>query len=132
MMLPVLIRRWLREEWLLLLLLAALPVLLALVPTGPAGLVGLVDWKTVGALAGLMVLSRGLEVSGLIDRAGRALVARLRTARGLAVALVVFAALLSAVMTNDVALFVTVPLTLGLARAVALPVGRLVPSRRWR
>ncbi len=126
MMLPVLIRRWLREEWLLLLLLAALPVLLALVPTGPAGLVGLVDWKTVGALAGLMVLSRGLEVSGLIDRAGRALVARLSTERGLAAALVVFAALLSAVVTNDVALFVAVPLTLGLARAVPLPVGRLV------
>ena len=131
-MIPFPVRRWLREEWLLVLLLAALPVLLALVPTGPAGLVALVDWKTVGALAGLMVLSRGLEVSGLIDRAGRALVARLRTARGAGGALVVCAALLSAVVTNDVALFVTVPLTLGLARAVALPVGRLVPSRRWR
>ena len=126
----VLIRRWLREEWLLVVLLAALPGLLLLVPPeasgGPAGLVALVDWKTVGALAGLMVLSRGLEVSGLIDRAGRALVRRLGTERGLAVALVVFAAALSAVVTNDVALFVTVPLTLGLARRVALPVGRLV------
>ena len=123
---PHLIRRWLREEWLLVLLLALLPVLLVLVPTGPAVLVALVDWKTVGALAGLMVLSRGLEVSGLIDRAGRALIAQLGTERGLAAALVVFAAVLSAVVTNDVALFVTVPLTLGLARAVPLPVGRLV------
>jgi len=123
---PSLIRRWLREEWLLVLLLALLPVLLWQVPVSPAGLVALVDWKTIGALAGLMVLSRGLEISGLIDRAGRALIAGLRTERGLAAALVVFAALLSAVVTNDVALFVTVPLTLGLARAVPLPVGRLV------
>ena len=125
-MLQVLIRRWLREEWLLVVLLALLPVMLVLVPTGPAGLAALVDWKTIGALAGLMVLSRGLEISGVIDRVGRALMARLRTERGLAAALVVFAALLSAVVTNDVALFVTVPLTLGLARRVALPVGRLV------
>ena len=114
--------RWLRAEWLLVLLLALLPLLLALVPTGPGGLVALVDWKTVGALAGLMVLSRGLELSGVIDRAGRALTARVRGERGLAALLVV----LSAVVTNDVALFVTVPLTLGLARAVPLPVGRLV------
>ncbi len=123
-------RRWLHAEWLLLVLLAALPVLLLLAPAeavrGPAGLAALVDWKTVGALAGLMGLSRGLEISGLIDRAGRALVRRLRSERGLAVALVAFAAALAAVVTNDVALFVTVPLTLGLARRVTLPVGRLV------
>ncbi|MGY6632839.1 MAG: SLC13 family permease [Alkalilacustris sp.] len=120
------VMRWLREEWLLVGLLAALPALLLVVPVGPATLVALVDWKTVSALAGLMVLSRGLEVSGVIDRAGRALVGRLRTERAVAAALVVFAAGLSAVVTNDVALFVTVPLTLGLARRVALPVGRLV------
>jgi len=120
-----LIRR-LREEWLLLLLLALLPVLLWQVPARPADLVALVDWKTIGALAGLMVLSRGLEVSGVIDLAGRAVLRGLRTERGLAVALVLFAAVLSAVITNDVALFVTVPLTLALARLVALPLGRLV------
>ncbi len=121
-----LIGRWLRDEWLLVLLLVLLPVLLWRVPTGPAGLAALVDWKTIGAIAGLMVLSRDLEVSGGIDRAGRALIARLHTERGLAMTLVLFAALLSALVTNDVALFVTVPLTLGLARAIALPVGRLV------
>ena len=97
-----------------------------LAPMPVAGLAHLVDWKTIAALAGLMVLSRGLEVSGLIDRAGRLVLARLRSPRGLAVALVLFAAGLSAVVTNDVALFVTVPLTLGLARRVVLPVGRLV------
>lgn len=117
---------WLVAEWLLVVLTGLLPVLLWAVPTAPDNLVRLVDWKTVAALAGLMVLSRGLELSGLIDRLGRMVLARLRSARSLACALVVFAALLSAVVTNDVALFVTVPLTLGLARVVALPVARLV------
>jgi len=85
-----------------------------------------VDWKTIAALAGLMILSRGLEVSGLIDRLGRVFLVRLRSERGLALAFVLFAAGLAAVVTNDVALFVTVPLTLGLNRVVQLPVGRLV------
>lgn len=121
-----LLGRWLRAEWLLVLLLALFPVFLTLVPSSPEALAALVDWKTIGALAGLMVLSRALEVSGLIDRAGRFIFVRLRGERGLAVAMVLFAAILSAIVTNDVALFVTVPLTLALARLAPLPVGRLV------
>jgi len=121
-----LIQTWLAAEWLLVLLTGLLPVMLWVVPTPPSGLVALVDWKTIGALAGLMVLSRGLEISGLIDRLGRMVIMRLHSERALAVALVLFAALLSAVVTNDVALFVTVPLTLGLARVVNLPVARLI------
>jgi len=120
------IRAWLAAEWLLVILIILLPGLLWAVPAPLISLVDLVDWKTVAALAGLMVLSRGLEVSGLIDRLGRMVLTRLRSECGLAFALVVFAALLSAVVTNDVALFVTVPLTLGLARVARLPVARLV------
>jgi Na+/H+ antiporter NhaD/arsenite permease-like protein len=120
------IKAWLVAEWLLVVLLGLLPALLWAVPTPPRALSGLVDWKTVAALAGLMVLSRGLELSGLIDHLGRLILLRLGSERALAMVLVVFAALLSAVVTNDVALFVTVPLTLGLARMVALPVARLV------
>lgn len=115
-----------REEVLLVVLLAVLPVLLWLVPTAPSAALAMIDWKTISALAGLMVLSRATELSGLIDRAGQSVVARLRSERALAAALVVFAALLSTVLTNDVALFITIPLTLGLARRVALPLGRLV------
>ncbi|WP_409699396.1 SLC13 family permease [Yoonia sp.] len=120
------IRKWLTAEWLLVILIGLLPVMLWAVPAPLPDLIALVDWKTVAALAGLMVLSRGLEISGLIDRLGRMMIAKLRSTRGLAFALVLFAALLSAVVTNDVALFVTVPLTLGLARVANLPVARLV------
>ncbi|MCC5976895.1 MAG: hypothetical protein JJU21_02425 [Salinarimonas sp.] len=118
--------RWLRAEWLFVLLLALFPVLIILVPSKPSDLAALIDWKTIGALAGLMVLSRALEASGLIDRAGRFVVVRLHGERILATAMVAFAALLSAIVTNDVALFVTIPLTLALARLIPLPVGRLV------
>lgn len=120
------IKAWLAAEWLLIILLGLLPVMLWAVPAQWPDLIALVDWKTVAALAGLMVLSRGLELSGLIDRLGRMVIVKLHNTRSLAYALVLFAALLSAVVTNDVALFVTVPLTLGLARVASLPVARLV------
>jgi len=120
----------LREEWLLAILLGALPILVAATPGElPAVLahaVGLIHWETLAALTGLMVLSRGLEDSGYLYAAGRWLLTRLHSERTLALLLVLFAALLSMVVTNDVALFIVVPLTLGLRSAAQLPIGRLV------
>jgi Na+/H+ antiporter NhaD/arsenite permease-like protein len=114
------------DDVVLWVLVAAFPVLLWRFP-GPLGeLPALVDWKTMGALAGLMVLSRSMEDSGYLRLAGRHLLARVGTERWLAAFLVVFAAALSAVITNDVALFIVVPLTLGLRGVAELPLGRLV------
>lgn len=124
--LPARLLHRLSRDWLLLALLAGFPVVFIFAPPGLPELPALVDWKTVSALAGLMVLSRALEVSGLMDRLGRWVLERLDSLRGLAGAMVLFAAALAAVVTNDVALFVTVPLTLSLARLVDLPVARLV------
>jgi len=107
-------------------LVAAFPVLLWRFPGPIRELPGLVDWKTMGALAGLMVLSRSLEDSGYLGLAGRYILTRVGTERWLAAFLVVFAAALSAVITNDVALFIVVPLTLGLRSVAELPLGRLV------
>jgi len=104
----------LRREKLLLVLLLALPVLVVLSPEERSRLHLLVDWSTIGALAGLMILSRALEESGYLFRAGRTLLFGLKSERALAWFLVVFVGALSTVTTNDVALFNTVPLTLRL------------------
>lgn len=114
------------EDVLFMVLLVALVPLWWLSPEPTWALHELVDWKTVGALAGLMILSRALEVSGYLTIAGHWLLQRVHGERGLAVCLIVFAALLSAVITNDVALFIVVPLTLALRRVAEIPVGRLV------
>ena len=116
----------LAEDRLLLALLAALAVLLLLVPERIAELPRLVDWGTIAALAGLLVLSRGIEDSGVLSRAGQSLLTRAHGERRLAATLVLFSAALSALVTNDVALFIVVPLTAGLARVAQLPFGRLV------
>lgn len=116
----------LTEDFLLLALLLLLPLLLWLQPTAPSDVVALVDWHTVAALAGLMLLSRALEDSGYLARFAAWLLALCHSERLLAQLLLLFAALLSAVVTNDVALFILLPITLSIGRLTGMPVGRLI------
>ncbi len=107
-------------------MLVALAVLAALAPAARPALVDLVDWATIATLGGLLLLTKGLELSGYLERLGNRLLALLPDERALAYFLVAATALLAMFLTNDVALFVIVPLTLGLRATIALPIVRLV------
>ena len=107
-------------------LLVALVLLSLLAPAARPAYVDLVDWTTIATLGGLLLLTKGLELSGYLERLGGRLVALLPDERALAYFLVAATAVLAMFLTNDVALFVIVPLTLGLRATVALPIVRLV------
>ena len=111
---------------LLWLLLAVALGLAVLQPRAPADYLKLVDWNTVGALAGLLAITQGVEQSGVLQRLARRLLARTHSLRSLAFVLTGSAALLSALVTNDVSLFLLVPLTRVLAAQAHLPLARLV------
>lgn len=111
---------------LLLVLLAALGVLTAIAPDKISTYPSLVDWSTIAALTGLLVLTKGLETSGALHRLGSWLIGFMATERTTALCLVLAAALLSTLLTNDVALFVVVPLTLGVCRITGMPAARLI------
>ena len=107
-------------------LVVALAALSVLAPRAAPAYVDLVDWTTIATLGGLLLLTKGLELSGYLERLGARLVALLPNERALAYFLVAATALLAMILTNDVALFVIVPLTLGLRATIALPLVRLV------
>lgn len=107
-------------------LLLVLALLTALDPAAAAHYPSLVDWPTIAALTGLLALTHAIEASAGLHHLAHWLLARLDTQRSTALALVSASALLSTVLTNDVALFVMVPLTLGVCRAARLPSTRLV------
>ncbi|HEX7342012.1 MAG TPA: SLC13 family permease [Rhodanobacteraceae bacterium] len=106
---------------------ALLALALALLdPRSPAAWLDWLQWPTLAGLAGLLIAIQGIGDSALVRHfAGKALT-HLRTVRGLGVALVLLSALAASVLTNDVSLFLVVPLTLALDGHVELPVGRLV------
>ena len=86
----------------------------------------LVDWPTIAALTGLLVLTKGVELSGYLHHLGKHLILRMPTDRAVAILLVLIAAMLSTLLTNDVALFIVVPLTVGLRVVSTVPVTRLI------
>jgi di/tricarboxylate transporter len=116
----------LRRDTFFLILLAGLAVLSIIAPTPLASYPALVDWPTIGALTGLLALTKGLERSGAMGWLGHRLVGAMATERAAALCLVLASALLSTVLTNDVALFVVVPLTLGICRITGMPATRLI------
>jgi Na+/H+ antiporter NhaD/arsenite permease-like protein len=120
------IRGWLIKEPILTILVTAFILLQLLHPQRWRDVPALIDWQTVMTLAGLLMLTKAVEYSGFLMWIAHRLVRRINTERGLALLLVLLAAALSTLLTNDVALFAIVPLMLSLHELVPLPVGRLV------
>ncbi|KDB10545.1 Citrate transporter [Burkholderia sp. lig30] len=122
-------RRWLgrvAQEPVLSALIAGLLALQWLRPQPLATLAGRVDGQTVATLAGLLMLTKALELSGCLTWLAHHIVHRVRSERALALLLTVFAAALATWLTNDVALFVVVPLMVSLRALTPLPFRRLV------
>ncbi|MDR0240922.1 MAG: citrate transporter [Burkholderia sp.] len=117
---------WLAQEPVLSVLALGLIVLQWVRPQPFAVLAGRVDWQTVATLAGLLMLTKALELSGCLMWLAHRIVHRVHSERGLAMLLVGFAAVLSMWLTNDVALFVVVPLMVSLRALTPLPFRRLV------
>ncbi|MDE3021201.1 MAG: anion permease [Pseudomonadota bacterium] len=115
-----------RQDRLLHLLLLAGVILYLIHPVKEHEAVRSIDWRTIYSLAGLMLLTKGIERSGYLSHLGIHVIHHLHHERPLAIFLVLFAALGSMLLTNDIMLFIVVPLTLGLRKISILPVGRLV------
>lgn len=118
-------RPFLKDRLLHILLILGIG-LTALMPTKISAFLQFIDWTTIVTLLGLMLLTKGVEVSGYFDFIGRKIINTLQTERHLALFLVLSAAILSSFLTNDVALFIIVPLILTLKKISSLPVSRLI------
>lgn len=120
------ILRRLSQEWLLL-LFAALTVVLAVADPQPAS--RYLHWMqlpTLAGLLGLLVAIQGIRDSQLVQRLAARLLMHTHSVRTLGVLLVGLGALLSMLLTNDVSLFLVVPLTLAAGELSNLPIRRMV------
>ena len=119
-------RARLKSEWLLLLFAALGLLLAALDPQPLAAYRRWLQWPTLAGLLGLLIAIQGIRDSGLVQHAAVSLVARAHSLRGLGLLLVGATELLSMALTNDVSLFLIVPLTLAIGGISNLPVARMV------
>ncbi|KVP92898.1 citrate transporter [Burkholderia ubonensis] len=117
---------WLAQEPVLAVLVAGFILLQWMRPQPFGVLADRVDWQTVATLAGLLMLTKALELSGCLMWLAHRIVHHVHSERALAMLLVGFSAALAMWLTNDVALFVVVPLMVSLRALTPLPFRRLV------
>ena len=118
-------RSRLKHEWLLW-LFAALTLVLACVDPQPiARYQRWLQLPTWCGLLGLLIAIQGIRDSGLIQRIAGMMVARMHSLRGVGLLMVSMTAVLSMVLTNDVSLFLMVPLIVAIGSMSNLPVLRM-------
>lgn len=121
-------QRWLNrlKHEFLLVLFSLLTVVLACIDPQPwSRYHGWLQWPTLCGLLGLMIAIQGIRDSGLVQRAAGSLVARMHSLRSVGLLLASMTAVLSMVLTNDVSLFLVVPLTLAIGGMSNLPILRM-------
>jgi Na+/H+ antiporter NhaD/arsenite permease-like protein len=115
----------LKHEFLLLLFIVLTLVLALLDPQPWSRYERWLQLPTLCGLLGLMIAIQGIRDSGLVQRAAGMLVVRMHSLRGVGLLLVSMTAVLSMVLTNDVSLFLMVPLTLAIGGMSNLPILRM-------
>ena len=118
-------RSRLKHEWLLLLFVALTIVLACIDPQPFAHYQRWLQVPTLCGLLGLLIAIQGIRDSGLIQRLAGMMVARVHSLRAVGLLLVSMTAVLSMVLTNDVSLFLMVPLTVAIGSMSNLPVLRM-------
>ncbi len=115
-----------KREILLFVFMVLLIVLSCLNPSAIKNYPYFVDWSTIAILTGLMVITAGLRKSRYFDILAARILNRLRTERSLALFFVMFSAAISTFLTNDIALFIVVPLTLSVQKFIKNDISRLI------
>ena len=105
------VKKFIKGE--VVLTVAVVLALLSAIAVPPdAGYLGYIDWDTLALLFSLMAVTKGLQMLGLFDALGAALLRRTATTRRMVLALVALPFFFSMVITNDVSLITFVPFAL--------------------
>jgi len=106
--------------------LALLSLFMVLYPEKISLYPNFIDWHTILNLTGLLVAVTAIKESSFFESVSRRVLAKIDTERGLAFAIVALSATLAMFFTNDIALFITVPLTLGFRNVIKNDVKKLI------
>ena len=106
------IQNFVREQAVVFIALGVLILLMILYPGQIRNYPRYVDWRTILSLTGLMLTTVGMKESRVYRRLSTRIIKKISTERQLALFFVSFSALLSTFLTNDITLFIIVPLTI--------------------
>ncbi len=105
-----------KNDYPLLISIGLFPPLWILNPQSIKPLISSVNWHTIILLGTLLIISTSLKDSFLFDSIIVHILKRFKKERAIAFFLILSSALLSMIITNDIALFIVVPITIGLQK----------------
>ena len=85
-----------------------------------------IDWKTILMLSGLLITTTGIKESKVLRKFIELILKRSHSERGIALRLIVITAILSAFITNDITLFILIPLTLNMQKLLKNDLNRII------
>ncbi len=117
---------WIKDELLLVLFASLFGILCVLFPDIALTAHRDLDWKTIATLTALLIITTGVMDSQYFGYLTDKAIRRVKTERELAICVVLVSFLLAPILTNDVALFIVVPITIGLERLLNKDLTKLV------
>ncbi len=85
-----------------------------------------INWKTIATITGLIITTTGIEQSAMLDSLTVKMIKHSGNELGLAMRLVALSVIFSAFLTNDVSLFILIPITLHIQKYIKNDVGKLI------
>ena len=121
--------RFVEKNIVLAILALLLLVLMILRGDGLDALAGygrFIEWNTIIVLAGILMITTGIRESCFLSQIAQKIMSRPISERNVALILVALSALLATFLTNDIALFIIVPLTMSLQDNVKNDLAKLI------
>ncbi len=115
-----------KKEFLLVILSCLLIIFAVSDPAVIPHYTSFIDWHTLFALAGLLMISSGLKESGYFEAFAMKTLKKFRTERVLAFFLIFLSAFLATFLTNDITLFIVIPITFSIGRFMKNDILRLI------
>ena len=118
--------RFISKNFILLPFLIILAFLCVLYPDEIINYPDFVDWQTIASLAGLLVVATAIKESSYFLIIAERTLEKVNSERKIALVLVLLSCILASFLTNDVALFIVIPFTLGFQAFMENDVRKLI------
>ncbi len=117
---------WTRDNIIYVVFGTLLVVLAALYPHFIVQYPKFINWQTIATITGLIIVTTGIEQSALLDGFTIYMVNRSKNELFLAMRLVLLTLVLSAFVTNDISLFIVIPITLRIQKFIKNDIKKII------
>jgi len=114
------------KEWLFFIFLGLFLFLFLYLTPSLKEIYSFIDWGTIRALISLLLITTALKLSNAFDFFAAKTIQKFKNERNLAFVFILFSIFLSMFLTNDITLFIIVPLTLAFSNQIKNNLTKLV------